>query len=186
MGLEERKAFVMASLRGGQPRGLLSEADAWPAIVAAVKEAGNPGIRKREHKRWADALIYDLGLIYARQTGSLPGFTNSENETRFERFACAVMADCGIRLTRNLVKAAIRRLAPKQNPAFTRILAAAPKGLSNDSVGGNQAVRAARRVSITCQAASTGTATTMSRARRISETASPISGGRPNTGASAA
>ena len=123
MGLEDRKAFIMAILRSGQPRGLLNEGEAWAAITAAVKAAGPPGLRKREHKRWADALIHDLGLIYARQTGTLPGYTNSENETRFERFACAVMADCGIRLTRNLIKAAIRRLAPKQNPAFAQALA---------------------------------------------------------------
>ena len=123
MVLEDRKEFVMASLKSGQPRGLLNEDDAWRAIMAAVAAAGNPGQMKREHKRWADRLIYDLGLLYAHQTGMLPGFTNSENETRFERFACAVMADSGIKLSRNLVKAAIRRLAPKENPIFTRALA---------------------------------------------------------------
>jgi hypothetical protein len=123
MGLEDRKDFILASLKSGQPRGILNEDNAWRAILAAMAAAGEPGSMKREHKRWADALIYDLGLLYAHQTGSLPGFTNSENETRFERFACAVMADSGVKLTRNLVKAAIRRLAPRENPAFTRALA---------------------------------------------------------------
>jgi hypothetical protein len=123
MGLEDRKDFIMASLRSRQPRALLNEGEAWRGIVAAVDAAGDPGGRKREHKRWADRLIYDLGLLYAHQTGTLPGFTNSENETRFERFAYAVMANSGIRLTRNLVKAAIRRLAPKENPDFARALA---------------------------------------------------------------
>ena len=123
MGLEDRRDFVMASLRSRQPRTLLNEDNAWRAIAAAIEKAGRPGRMKREHKRWADVLIYDLGLIYAHQTGTLPGFTNSETETRFERFACAAMADSGIRLTRNLVKAAIRRLAPKENEAFTRALA---------------------------------------------------------------
>ena len=46
--------------------------------------------------------------------------------------------------------------------------------------------RAARRPSISCQTRSTGTATTISRARRSSDSASPISGVSPNTGASAA
>ena len=123
MGLEDRKGFIMGSLRSGQPRALLNEEDAWRAIQAAVEAAGPPGYKKREHKSWADALIYNLGLIYAHQTGSLPGFTNGETETRFERFACAVMADSGIRLSRNLVKTAIRRLAPKDNPAFAQALA---------------------------------------------------------------
>ena len=123
MGLEDRKDFIMASLRSGQPRGLLNEDQAWRAIVTAVGAAGRPGSMKREHKSWADGLIYDLGLNYAHQTGMLPGFTNSENETRFERLAYAVMADSGIRLSRNLIKAAIRRLAPRENPAFTRALA---------------------------------------------------------------
>lgn len=123
MGLEDRKGFIMASLRNGQPRALLNAEDAWRAILAAVEAAGPPGNLKREHKRWADALIYALGLIYAHQTGNLPGFTNSETETRFERFASAVMAGSGIRLTRNLVKTAIRRLAPKENTAFAHALA---------------------------------------------------------------
>jgi len=123
MGLEDRRDFIMASLKSGQPRALLDEASAWRAIVAAVAAAGSPGHKKREHKSWADRLIYDLGLIYAHQTGALPGYTNSETETRFERFACAVMAGSGIRLTRNLVKAAIRRLAPKENSRFARTLA---------------------------------------------------------------
>src|SRR5438876_8931152 len=44
----------------------------------------------------------------------------------------------------------------------------------------------ARRPSITCQARSTGTPMTMSRARRKSDTASPTSGPSPNSGMSAA
>ncbi len=55
-----------------------------------------------------------------------------------------------------------------------------------DLVAHQLSLVSARRPSMACQASSTGTPTAMSRARLSSETASPISGPRPNSGISAA
>lgn len=72
----------------------------------------------KDQKERLDRYIYGLGLIYAHQTGSMPAFTNGETETRFERFVNAVPGPLGLRLTRNLVKAAIRRIDARRNPQF--------------------------------------------------------------------
>jgi hypothetical protein len=63
-----------------------------------------------------------LALIYSHQTGLLPAFSNCDNETRFERFVFALPAPPRLQLTRNRLKAAIRRLNLKRNPDFARDL----------------------------------------------------------------
>jgi hypothetical protein len=121
MSLHDHKAFILASFRGA--RGAVqNESEIWRSIEAAVAAIRPHDQRKRDQKRWADEMVKSLGLVYADQTGSLPGFTNSENETRFERFARAVMAADGEILSRNLIKAAIRRLNAKANPEFRHAL----------------------------------------------------------------
>ena len=121
MSLHNRKAFILASFRGA--RGALqNEGEVWRSIESAVAAIRPHDERKRDQKRWADEMVKSLGLIYADQTGLLPGFTNSENETRFERFARAVMAGDGEVLSRNLIKAAIRRLNAKANLEFLHAL----------------------------------------------------------------
>jgi hypothetical protein len=66
--------------------------------------------------------VYSLALIYSHQTGLLPAFSNCDNETRFERFVFALPAPPRVQLTRNRLKAAIRRLNLKSNPDFSRDL----------------------------------------------------------------
>ena len=52
----------------------------------------------------------------------MPGFTNSESETRFERFAHSIPVPAELKLTRNFLKACIRRVDAKRNPQFARDL----------------------------------------------------------------
>jgi hypothetical protein len=66
--------------------------------------------------------VYLLALIYSHQTRLLPAFSNCENETRFERFVFALPAPPRLQLTRNRLKAAIRRLNLKSNCDFARDL----------------------------------------------------------------
>jgi hypothetical protein len=66
--------------------------------------------------------INDLALIYVRHTSLLPGYTNSEEYTRFERFAGAILLPMPVKATRNLIKAAIRQLNARKNTALLRVL----------------------------------------------------------------
>jgi len=116
MALEQHKALILEQLRTG--KSVLDEARAWDEIVTAAHAIKPPAERKADQKRWADEHVFSLGLIYARHTGTLPGFTNCQAETRFERFVRAVMQDVPIPISRNLIKAAIRRLDAKRNPEF--------------------------------------------------------------------
>lgn len=118
MGLDHQKAPILELLRNGR-RVVLDEAEAWAAITAVANSIKKPSARKADQKRWADEYVFSLGLIYARHTGTLPGFTNCQAETRFERFARAVMVEMApIHVSRNLIKSAIRRLDAKHNPQF--------------------------------------------------------------------
>ena len=83
--------------------------------IAAVRK---PGREKRDQKRWADESVKLLAEIYRRYTGREVGFTNCEAETRFERFVRLVIITEGQQISRNLVKAAIRRL--NQNRSLDR------------------------------------------------------------------
>lgn len=60
--------------------------------------------------------VKDLAQIYVRHTLLLPGYTNSDEYTRFERFAGEILLPMPIKATRNLIKAAIRQLDSKHNP----------------------------------------------------------------------
>ncbi len=129
MGLEKHRDEILKALRGRTA--LRNEDAAWHAIVCAVSVvtdgAGQDGDRKARIERY----VYELCLIYAHQTGAMPGFTNSESETRFERFAHAIPVPAELKLTRNFLKACIRRVDAKRNPQFARDL---------ESRGGQSAV----------------------------------------------
>ena len=88
---------------------LLDEAGAWAAIIAAAD---------RRSDLQPASLVYDLGIIYARHTGAMPSYTNSDNETHFERFAGAVLAGVAPRVTQNQLRGMIRKLDAKRNPQF--------------------------------------------------------------------
>lgn len=121
MALKENKTLILQQLRNGR-RDQLDEIEAWNAITAVANSIRPPSERKSDQKRWADEYVFALGLIYTHYTGALPGFTNCQAETRFERFARAVMEDVHIHVSRNLVKSAIRRLNAKHNPQFMQHL----------------------------------------------------------------
>jgi hypothetical protein len=118
MSLLDRKSSILTTLRCDRASSLQNDARVWRFIEAALLEIRPPNNRKSDQKRWADESVRRLGLIYTNYTGALPGFTNSEHETRFESFARAVMASDGRPISRNLLKAAIRRLDAKSNREF--------------------------------------------------------------------
>jgi len=118
MGLDHQKAVILQELRIGRRR-VIDEAEAWEAILAVAGSIRRPSERKADQRRWADECVFNLGLVFTHYTETLPGFTNCQAETRFERFARAVMVEVApIHVSRNLIKAAIRRLNAKNNPQF--------------------------------------------------------------------
>ena len=122
MGLDHRKTAILQQLRNGR-KPAMDEAEAWAAILATVGAIREPSERKADQKRWADECVFQLGLIYSHYTDALPGFTNCQAETRFERFARAVMVEAApIHVSRNLIKSAIRRLDAKRNRQFMKHL----------------------------------------------------------------
>ncbi len=120
MILGGHKDEILAALRAARHAPLRDEDAAWCDIVKAAERLADPD--GPERKARLDRYIYDLGLIYAHQTGAMPGFTNSESETRFERFAATVPLAAELKVTRNLIKACIHRIDAKHNPQFARDL----------------------------------------------------------------
>jgi hypothetical protein len=121
MGLGKHKEQILAALRAGCRLPLRSENAAWHAIERIVPLVADSagGV---DRKTRVDHYIYELCLIYAYQTGAMPGFTNSESETRFERFAYSIPIPVELKLTRNHLKSCIRRIDAKRNPDFARDL----------------------------------------------------------------
>ena len=118
MDLDKHRDEILKALRGRAE--LRDEVAAWRAIARAVLAVadGQDGDRKARIEQY----VYELCLIYAHQTGAMPGFTNSESETRFERFAHSIPVPAELKLTRNYLKACIRRVDAKRNPQFARDL----------------------------------------------------------------
>jgi hypothetical protein len=109
---------IMSSLRAACHGTLRDEVAAWDAIQASVTKASDPlsvGLSRAERLR---QYSFGLALIYSHQTGAMPGFSNAENETRFERFVHAIPVPAGLRLTRYTLKYAIRLLDAKHNDKF--------------------------------------------------------------------
>jgi hypothetical protein len=107
-------------LRAATRSPLRDEHLAYAQICVALQNAeAAEGERPRSG---LEGWVFTLALIYAHQTGRLPAFSNCENETRFERFVFALPAPSALQLTRNRLKAAIRRLNLKINPEFARDL----------------------------------------------------------------
>lgn len=107
-------------LRAATRLPLRDEHGAYAQISDAIHsaESAEPACVGIDLEYW----VYSLALIYSHQTGLMPAFSNCENETRFERFVLAVPAPSRCQLTRNRLKAAIRRLNLKNNPGFARDL----------------------------------------------------------------
>lgn len=120
MGLGKSPDHILAILRSACRGPLRNEAGVPEAVASILSESAI--LAGEDRKLKTDRFIYQLGLLYAHQTGAMPAFTNGESETRFERFVHAVPAPADLRLTRHMVKAAIRRLDAKRNPQFARDL----------------------------------------------------------------
>lgn len=122
MGLGKHREQILAALRGSRRTPLRDEEAAWRAIEKAVVLVIDSNRGGADRKARLDEYVYQLSLIYAYQTGAMPGFTNSESETRFERFAFAIPVPAELKITRNLIKAAVRRLDAKHNLRFANDL----------------------------------------------------------------
>ena len=113
MDLNIHKCEILQTLRGKIKSTLRDESAAWKAIeISAASAAGAP------HSAAIETLVYSLALIYAAQTSSMPGFSNSDNETLFERFAASVVKRVVPTATRSQLKYAIRKIDPKHSERF--------------------------------------------------------------------
>jgi hypothetical protein len=102
--------LIVESIKTAAARSSPIDGDALLREVEVVIEGvPKPGRGKQDQKRWADDNVRLLASIYRRYTAREIGFTNCEAETRFERFVRLVIVTEGQKVSRNLVKAAIRR-----------------------------------------------------------------------------
>ena len=113
MDLSTHKNEILQPLREKAKFALRDENAAWTAIKASVETALRP-----PSSAVLETLVYSLALIYVNQTGAMPGFSNSDNETLFERFAVSVIKLVIPTVTRNQVKYAIRKIDAKKSDRF--------------------------------------------------------------------
>ena len=121
MSLADKKDEILSLLRRASRRPLRDESAVWRDIEAVIAHSG-PGQCSWNPKREIDECVYALALVYAYHVGAMPAFTNSESPTLFESFLQAIPMPTEFRITRNRIKASIRRLDAKRNPAFARDL----------------------------------------------------------------
>lgn len=120
MALTNHKEIILATLHAASHAELLDEEAAWLGIERIVAAAaGDAG----DEKGRIDRYIAALSRIYADQVG-MPQFFDGSSTTRFERFVHAIPAPDGLCITRDLVKAAIRRLDAR--PVFLAVAPAHP------------------------------------------------------------
>jgi len=122
MSLGKHRDDILKALCPGKHSALRDEDVAWRDIARAVSGVCDGAGPDVDRKTRIERYVYELCLIYADQTGAMPGFTNSESETRFERFAHSIPIPAELKLTRNFLKACIRRVDAKRNPQFARDL----------------------------------------------------------------
>jgi hypothetical protein len=121
MSLAGKRQDILSLLRQMANRPLVDETAVWSEIEMAIEPTGS-GQLDRQFKKEIDNCIYALALVYAHYVGALPAFSNSDRQTRFERFVLAIPIPKQFRITPNRIKASIRRLDPKRNPTFARDL----------------------------------------------------------------
>jgi hypothetical protein len=122
MDLGKHRDEILKAMCAGKRTELRDADAAWRAIERAVSAVTDGTEQDADRKARIERYVYELCLIYAHQTGAMPGFTNSESETRFERFAHSIPVPVELKLTRNYLKACIRRVDAKRNPQFARDL----------------------------------------------------------------
>ena len=121
MSLADKKNEILSLLRHASRRPLLDENAVWRDIEAIIAHSGSEQCSWNPKKE-IDDCVYALALVYAYHAGAMPAFTNSERPTLFEGFVQAIPMPAGFRITRNRIKASIRRLDAKRNPIFARDL----------------------------------------------------------------
>jgi hypothetical protein len=115
------KAQILSVLNAASAKLSVDEACAWRDIEFVLSKdwsdqcGWNP-------KRQIDDCVYALALVFSYHTGIMPAFTNCESATWFEKFLLCIPMPAAFRITRNRIKAAIRRLDAKRNPSFARDL----------------------------------------------------------------
>jgi hypothetical protein len=117
MSVADKRTEILNVLRSVSSRPMQNENAVWrdiEVVMARQSFAHCPWNPKKE----IDACVYALALVYTHATGIMPAFTNCESPTRFERFLLSIPMPPEFRITRNRIKAAIRRLDAKRNPAF--------------------------------------------------------------------
>lgn len=117
MPLSDKRTEILSALRAASRHPLGDEAAIWHEIEFVMERA------QQEECGWnpkaeIDRCIHALALIYAHHTGARPAFTNCDSGTRFERFILAIPMPVQFRITRNRIKASIRRIDAPRNPAF--------------------------------------------------------------------
>ena len=118
MALTNHKEIILATLHAASHAELLDEDAAWQAIERTVADAAAED--RGDQKGRIDRYIAALSQIYIDQI-STPQFFDGTSTTRFERFVHAIPAPSGLNITRDLVKASIRRLDAR--PVFISITA---------------------------------------------------------------
>jgi len=106
MALSNHKEIILATLHAASRTELLDEDAAWREIEQTVLDAADD---EGDEKSRIDRYIRSLSRIYSDQIG-MPEFFDGTSVTRFERFVHAIPAPAGVTITRDLVKASIRRL----------------------------------------------------------------------------
>jgi hypothetical protein len=110
MNLDLHKEEILTPLRSKALK-LRNEDAAWTAVKdLAARQLAEP--------MELQALTYALALVYARHTGAIPGYTNADTETVFEKFAGAFLRPVMPRATQNQVRAAKKKIDPKRNAQF--------------------------------------------------------------------
>ena len=115
MALTNHKEIILATLHAASHAELLDENAAWRDIEQIVADASDAD---GDEKTRIDRYIAALSSLYAEQIGT-PEFFDGTSTTRFERFVHAIPAPAGLTITRDLVKASIRRLDAR--PVFITV-----------------------------------------------------------------
>jgi len=134
MDLTIHQGEILQTLRETTKSTLRDEGAAWKAIeISAAPAAEVP------RSAAIETLVYSLALIYADQTGLMPSFSNSDNETLFERFAASVVKRVVPTATRSQLKYAVRKIDPKHSERFRSDLGKVASGRNVDQTSLGQA-----------------------------------------------
>src|SRR5689334_20845208 len=106
MALTNHKEIILATLHAASRAELQDENAAWRDIERIFADASDDD---GDEKCRMDRYIAALSHLYAEQIHT-PEFFDGMSTTRFERFVHAIPAPAGMTITRDLVKASIRRL----------------------------------------------------------------------------